>query len=127
MRYNMIEDLQKYHNEIDELVPLEYTRYENIFQIAKNNNYFFYNILKKVNFPTDIDSRLFHEVIVSTRIPYTVVSHQYYGTQDLWWLICLVNNITNPVNNITPGTKLKILTNDAVNRVLASIEEDLKK
>jgi len=123
----MIEDLQKYRNEIDELVNIKYTRYENIFQVAKNNNYYFYNILKKINIPENIDSRLFHEVIVSINIPYTTLSNQYYGTQDLWWLICLVNEIKNPITNITPGTKLKILTSDAVNKVLAAIEENLKQ
>ena len=123
----MIEDLQKYRNEINELVNIKYTRYENIFQVAKNDNYYFYNILKKVNIPDDIDSRLFDEVIVTTNIPYTTLSQQYHGTQDLWWLICLVNKIQNPVTNIKAGTKLKILTNDAVNRVLAAIEENLKQ
>lgn len=123
----MIEDLQKYRNEINELVNIKYTRYENIFQVAKNDSYYFYNILKKVNFPNDIDSRLFDEVIVTTNIPYTTLSQQYHGTQDLWWLICLVNKIQNPVTNIKAGTKLKILTNDAVSRVLAAIEENLKQ
>lgn len=123
----MIDDLQKYRNEINELVNIKYTRYENIFQVAKNDNYYFYNILKKVNIPDDIDSRLFDEVIVTTNIPYTTLSQQYHGTQDLWWLICLVNKIQNPITNIKAGTKLKILTNDAVNRVLAAIEENLKQ
>lgn len=123
----MVEDLQQYHNEIKELASIPYTRYENIFQVAKNNNYYFYNILKKIIIPDNIDSRLFYEVIITDNIPYTTLSYKYYNTQDLWWLICLVNKITNPINNITPGAKLKILKNDAVNRLLANIEDNLKK
>tara|TARA_E500000318_G_C3569248_1_gene217100 strand:- start:4740 stop:5111 length:372 start_codon:yes stop_codon:yes gene_type:complete len=122
----MIKDLQLYHNDIEELSKLSYTRYENIFQIAKNNNYYFYNILKKINFPDNIDSRSYNEVIVSSSVPYTTLSFKYYDTQDLWWLICMVNNIKNPITNIKAGTKLKILSVDAVNQVLAAIDNTIK-
>ena len=121
----MIEDLQKYNNDISDLTTIPYTRYENLFKVAKNNNYYFYNILKKIVIPENIDSRLFSEVIITDNIPYTTLSYRFYNTQDLWWLICIVNNIINPVNNITPGTKLKILKNDAVNRLLAFIDQNI--
>ena len=122
----MIEDLQKYNNEINELSKIDYTRYENIFQVAKEDKFFFYNLLKKVNIPENLDSRFFTEVIIDIVAPYTTISNRYYGTQDLWWLICITNNITNPVPVMKPGTKLKILNPDIVNRVLSEINNQLK-
>ena len=41
-----IEDLQKKQNQILDLTNLQDTRYEGIFNLGKNNGYYFYNILK---------------------------------------------------------------------------------
>lgn len=118
----MIEDTNSYHNDIPELGRINSNRYENLFKIGRNNNYYFYNILKSVVFPPDIDPELYTEQIINSRRPYTTLSFQIYGVQDLWWLLCLVNNIRNPVQVITPGTKLKIIKPQYVEDVVKQIQ-----
>jgi hypothetical protein len=40
----------------------------------------------------------------------------------LWWLICAVNNIQNPVIHPEPGTVIKILNVQVAREVLSQIE-----
>tara|TARA_R110000796_G_scaffold14724_4_gene47931 strand:- start:140 stop:514 length:375 start_codon:yes stop_codon:yes gene_type:complete len=116
-------DLNKKHNDIDELSNLSDNRYENIFNMGTNNNYFFYNIIKTVKFPEELDSSIFDYKIINQKLPYTAVSYNVYGTQNLWWLILLSNNITNPVDVITPGTRLKIIKSKFVKDIINTIIE----
>lgn len=116
-------DLNKKHNDIDELSNLSDNRYENIFNMGTNNNYFFYNIIKTIKFPEELDSNIFDYKIINQKIPYTAVSYNVYGTQNLWWLILLSNNITNPVDVITPGTRLKIIKSKFVKDIINTIIE----
>ncbi len=37
-----------------------------------------------------------------------LISYKVYGTTEFWWVICLVNNINNPLVDIVPGMILKI-------------------
>ena len=92
----MITDLEKYQNNIKDLPSLDDTRYENIFKLAKSDKYFFYNIIKKVSIPDDIQSEIYIEYRINSARPWTSLSHEIYGNQDLWWLICLTNKIYNP-------------------------------
>ena len=116
-------DLNKKHNDIDELSNLSDNRYENIFNMGTNNNYFFYNIIKTIKFPEELDSSIFDYKIINQKLPYTAVSYNAYGTQNLWWLILLSNNITNPVDVITPGTRLKIIKSKFVKDIVNTIIE----
>ena len=46
------------------------------------------------------------------------ISHKFYNTVDLWWLICRINNINNPIKEIpVVGKKIKILTSAIVQRI----------
>lgn len=117
-----IEDLNKKHNDIIELVNLPENRYENIFNLGTNNNYYFYNILKTIKFPAELDVNIFDYKTINQRKPYTTISYDAYGTQNLWWLILLSNNITNPVNIITPGTRLKIIKSKYVKDIINTIK-----
>lgn len=118
----MIEDLEKKRNEIPELSNLSEYRYENIFNMSKNNNFYFYNILKNIKFPYNIDSQLYYIKVLQARTPYTTISYQEYGTQDLWWLIVLSNKINNPISVPLPGTNLIIIKRKYIKNILDSIK-----
>lgn len=118
----MIVDLNKKQNEITDLADLESTRYENIFNLGTRDNYYFFNIIKTVKFPENLNPELYYTKIITGKKPYTAISFEFYGTQNLWWLILLSNNITNPVDVITPGTRLKIIKREYINDVIQSIK-----
>jgi len=116
-----IQDLQSSQNETKDLPRLDLSRYENIFKVNKNNNFYFYNILKNVNFPDELNEDLYTVKTVNTRRPLTSISHEMYGTQNLWWLILLVNKIRNPVQILPQGIALKIIKPKYVSKVLENI------
>ena len=118
----MITDLEQYQNQIKDLPNLEAVRYENIFKVAKSDKFFFYNIIKKISIPDDLQSDVYYELRINSKKPWTTLSNDVYGTQDLWWLICLVNNVLNPIDNPKLGDIYKIIRPDFVNPILAEIK-----
>ena len=117
---------KQYHNDIDQLIPLSEYNFENIFSMHQDGDFFFYNILKTVNFPKDMDDTYYFNHRVKANIPYTALSYKFYNTIKLWWLIVLANNINNPVQFVKPGTTLKIIKPDIVPLILSSIKDQLK-
>ena len=112
-------------NDLTELQELDTFRYENLFNVYQHeNNQYFYNLLAKVNFPGTISEEYYTIYNVGNdSVPYTLISYQVYNTISLWWLICAVNQITNPVSFPAPNTQLKILKTQYVRGVLQSIKQ----
>ena len=119
----MITDLEQYQNQVKDLPRLEDVRYENIFKLAKSDKYLFYNIIKKISIPDDLQSDIYYELRINSNKPWTTLSNEVYGTQDLWWLICLTNKIYNPINNPELGAVYKIISPDFVSPILAEIKK----
>ena len=73
----------KYQNEIKDLKKRDLSRYERIFKVfteAKNGKeFYFYNLLNKIEFPKNIDSSLLDTYIVKSREPLTTISYNLYG------------------------------------------------
>jgi hypothetical protein len=116
-----------YTYQIPNLPALSEYKYENIFKVFQNTEgYYFYNIIKKISFPDDIDQDLYTIERPIRTMPYTALSYDFYKTIDLWWLICLVNKISNPLSLIEPGTELKIIKPIQVSGVIDKIKEQLK-
>lgn len=118
-----------YRNEIDALTPLSDMKMENIFNMSQteDNGYYFYNITRTIRFDSStIDRGYYFKYIVDRNMPWTTLSYQIYNTIDLWWLICVVNNIDNPVEFATPGASLKIIKPVHVSSVIAVIKQQLQ-
>lgn len=116
-------DVPKKQNDISELPYLDTFRYENLFNVYQNNNnQYFYNILSKINFPADMDETFYTIYTVpSDQVSYTFISDKFYGTITLWWLICAVNNIQNPVQFPKAGSSLKILLPSVARNVIQQL------
>lgn len=112
-------------NNLTELPELDSFRYENLFNIYQNSSdQYFYNLLAKVNFPDNIAKEYYTNYRVPhTGMPYTLISYKIYNTISLWWLICSVNKITNPINFPEANTELKILKPQYVRGILQSIKQ----
>jgi len=118
-----------YQNDINSLPSITRERYENIFKIfnvkTDEDDYFFYNILNKINIPADIDENILGTIDLNAKIPWTILSHKLYGTQFLWWLIFLLNkpkNIFYAESSIT----YKYILPENVEDVLNSIANQLR-
>jgi hypothetical protein len=117
---------KQYHNDVDQLAPISEYNFENIFSIHQDGDFYFYNILKTINFPEDMSDSYYTKYRVKSNTPYTSLSFKFYNTIKLWWLIVLANNINNPVQFVKPGNTLKIIRPEFIPQVLAAIESQLK-
>jgi nucleoid-associated protein YgaU len=93
-----------------------------VYDLAGNKVYF--NILRTLNIQ-DIDkipASKYTEYLVRNVDTWTLISHKMYGTYKLWWLICKVNGITNPIENEPEvGKTIKILNKSLVEVILNTI------
>ena len=85
----------KYQDQVKGLPKLPLNRYERIFKVytegKDGKQFYFYNILNRMEFPTNIDSNLLDTHIVTARQALTITSHEIYGDIFSWWIIYLLN------------------------------------
>jgi hypothetical protein len=119
-------DLGTYHNDIKSLNKLSKERYENIFKVYTTSNdngdtYLYYNILNKVKLPRNIDSEYLEDYQLISKLPWTSISYDIYGTQHLWWLIYIINNFTSPFILPEAGSIITVIKKDHLNSVISQI------
>ena len=115
-----------YRKDIPELSSLTEYKLENIFKVYRNTEgYYYYNILKTINIPDNIDISMYDKIRINQKLPYTAISYSQYKTIDLWWLICMVNKISNPLELVAPGTVLKIIKPGEIPRLMDAIKRQL--
>jgi nucleoid-associated protein YgaU len=61
-----------------------------------------------VSDPTDI----MYTVPAGGRYRFDLISAQFYGVPDLWWVIAIVNNVIDPLLAIPPGTLIRVPSRD---------------
>jgi len=108
------------------LSNLNQYRFENIFKVYKNKSgYYYYNIINNIAVPGILRPGTFYTFDVERKLSYTSLSYMAYKTIHLWWLICIVNKIQNPVQFPETGTELHIIYPEEVTRVVANIKSQL--
>ena len=117
-----------YQNNIGDLPSITRERYESIFKVYgvddNETGYLFYNILNKVNIPSDIDESILGTINLNTKLPWTILSHKIYGNQFLWWLIFLLNKPKN-IFYAESGIQYKYILPENIDLLLNSIESQL--
>lgn len=113
-------------SEFTDLPKLSFFRYENFFNIYKNDDDTkFYNLLNSVNILPAKDSSVEEEYTVKMNDTWLLISYKYYGTIFLWWLVCLYNEIQNPVKNPEIGNKIKLLKKEYIGTVLETLNKQI--
>ena len=110
-----------YQNNIDDLPRLSDYRYENLFKVYKIDDYYIYNIINSISFDTDISPDYYYEWKINRSLPWTTISYLHYDTIQLWWLICIMNNIMNPVTFPETGTSIKVIKPKYVRKIIDNI------
>ena len=121
--------LGDYQNNITALSSLDTTSYERIFKVfeAKNGskNFYFYNILKKIELPSNIDDSFVSFYMVNSNLPMTILSYKIYGDMKLWWLIYLLNKekLDTNIFVVPGGTQLQYIKPEIIPTVLQQITD----
>lgn len=109
-------------NNIEDLPRLGNDSYANIFNIySDDDNRYYYNILQTVNIPSNLPANYYYDYNVVYGDTWPFISHKAYQTPNLWWVITKVNNVSNPLEPLQPGTQLKILKSRFVTLILNEI------
>jgi hypothetical protein len=116
------------HNDIKNITKKLYTvNMENIFNVYIDNELlsdkYFYNMLKTVIIPSDLNKKLYEEYTVIMGDTWPKLAYNFFGQVEAWWIICITNNIYNPLNFPEPGSILKILNRNAARQILTVINE----
>lgn len=111
-------------NQIEELNKLSNNLYENIFKVnlleTKETDFYFYNLLNKVIFPDDISDEFIDEKVLTSDKPWTMLSHELYGTISLWWVVYLLNK-PEYIFKALAGVSYKYIKPSAITTVLQQI------
>ena len=69
------------------------------------------------------DTSLYDEYMVQENDWFDLISFRYYEVSNLWWVVAILNDVTNPFESLEEGTSLKILKNQYLFMVYDSIYE----
>lgn len=115
MKANDIENIQ---------YPLKFSNMENIFNIySEADGNYYYNLLRTVNIPKDIDPDYFDYYIVQTNDVWPLIAYKFYKNVTLWWLVCCANQILDPTSIPQPSTVIKVIKASYVNQILSTINK----
>lgn len=97
---------------------------ENIFNVYKTDSgKYFYNLLKTIKFPDNIDRSFIGSIFPRAGELLPQLSFRLYGAVNLWWVIAILNNIQNPLEELPADKPIFYLNKDAVRIVLSGIKE----
>lgn len=115
-----------HQNDIPELPRLTQYNFENLFKVYTDiDDLYYYNITNSIFFPDDIaNDAYFNYRISGSNVSWTYLSYIHYGTIKLWWILCTLNNVDNPMILPEPGTFVKILKPNALRDVLQQIQQN---
>lgn len=125
----MIEIKQSINDDSSYVTGLTNDSRLNMFNAIKNDEFeYYFNIFKNYTMPDELknDDRLFNLYIVDNDDWWDNISAHWYGTSELWWLICFTNDITNPYEDIYEGMTIKIFKKEYYNIVMQSLEDIYK-
>lgn len=102
---------------------LESANFENLFNVYQNeDDGYFYNLLKTVNIPEDLDPTYYDNYAVKFGDMWPTIAYKFYGDVVLWWLVCAANQIDNPTVNPEIGTVIKIIKSEYVPKILDKLK-----
>ena len=97
------------NNSLPEISPWNFANLFNVYQ--NKDNVWTYSLNKNIYFSNtdNLQPSNYSIYTVEENDQWTILSNTFYGTIDLWWLICKVNNINDPTTNPIVGNKIIIL------------------
>lgn len=132
---NKITEIGLFYNQIPSAPSIESVSFENFFKIhiaeedTDNNERLFFNLLKKiylVDKTSDLDPKYFDTFVIDVDLPWVILSYNIYNTLNLWWLLCLANNIQDATKNPELGSYIKVIKPQYVNLVVNTIKNQLE-
>lgn len=127
-----ISEIGVFYNQLPKAPSIELVSYENFFKLhiaeEENGDKIFFNLLKKiyiVDKSSDLNPKYFDTYVIDVDLPWVILSYNIYGTLNLWWLLCLANNIQDPTKNPEQGSYLRVIKPTYVELIVNTISKQL--
>lgn len=100
------------------------SNFENVFNVYedKNSEKYFYNILKTVIIPEDLDEEYYDNYSVKFGDMWTTISYKFYNDVSLWWVVCVANQIDDATKNPKIGSTIKIIKSQYLPEIINRLE-----
>lgn len=102
------------------LVPESFnsTQWVNLFNIYKDSkDSYYFNLFNSLQIAdTDINPIYFENYYTTEKDNLFHISHKFYDTVNLWWIIAYINKLKDPF--FIEGQNLKILKKEVVGQIL---------
>ena len=97
-----------------------------MYNITTENgtNTYFYNILNKVQIPSNLDKTIVGNITPTSNMPWTTLSYKLYGSIFLWWLIFLLNK-PEDIFTVKSGVTYMYILPEYIDDVITSIQSQL--
>jgi len=105
---------------------LQGSSFLNLFNILKDeNDDKFLNIFRSYILKSDLTHETVYYFTYAAESDdwWDSISNKFYGTPYLWWVICLMNNILNPYEEINAGDELKILKQTYIYQLINELRD----
>lgn len=99
----------------------------NVFRITETNQHFF-NHFKFLEITREVkdDNRYFDLYVALENDWWDNISHQYYGTPQYWYMLCDLNDVVNPYEDLEAGQKIKVLKETYFYDLLKNMRDNSK-
>ena len=96
----------------------------NIFRITETNQYFlnhfrFFDVVKEVK----TNDTYFDSYWALESDWWDNICNKFYGTSYYWYLICNLNDVINPYEELVEGQKIKVLKKEYLYEVFKNMKE----
>lgn len=116
---------KRYHNLSGQKIPISSRL--NVFNLLINtsNNVYFINIFRNYEIIKIVkNNNVYFDIYYAEENDWwDNISYKYYDTERLWWLVCEMNDIVNPFEDIEFGQQIKVLKMDYLYNIFSSLLE----
>jgi len=119
----MIKETTKTYESVNSGKYLSGTSFLKLFPILSDNGVNVYNLFRPyVLNETIFNNRNFDPTVLSNGEWWENIAYDYYGTAELWWLMCLANKVVNPFEEIDEGDVVYQLKSNFLNMLGSDME-----
>jgi len=116
----------QFQNNILNVPKLNQYNFENIFKVYTDDESgsYYYNVSNSLFFPSDLSTDTYFLYRVPGKgMSWNYLSYIHYGTIKLWWLLCALNDVDNPMIFPDPGKEVKIIRPNVLREILRQIQQ----
>lgn len=118
------------NNDYEDVNTIQLTDLANIFNVYEDGNLGNFQLSYSINRTfniiglDNINRKYYDNYIIKELDTWLSISYQIYNTTRLWWLVCKMNNVTDPTQSPVVGDQIKLLKKTYIDNILETIENE---